>query len=647
MYHFHFMTLIFIITTVVGTQAEQDSTGVYFIHRNQVYTTYSSWLMTFTFDLDVYQTYLKDLEREILNFRLAHHDLSSLYNQGLSQRTDDKHVNETRAIRLDVINLIEQESTQFQTELEAIKTTFNNLLNLATRQPAHSKQKRNILFGALWSLLFGTSSNADSKQLKRTISTLADSESQVIHLVEESVSIINRTHTDVKENRQVINKLTNATKVLKGEVTDLYSRLSQVIEPEIIYIQLVSRLHDVSHIVSSALRATHSYLHDLSEQVLHSTHGTLSPFIVDPVQLENLLRNIRKSLPGETEIPYSLTAKGLIDYYRYLGTVLIPDKDRFHILCALPVVQENIQFDIYEAIPMPVPQVNVSLSAMYVLEGRFIAISKHEQSYAVLSDIEAIKCLNTPYCSLHSPEFDTDWAPNCLSALYKYSRPIVNKLCKRNLIPNTPTPTLQYLTNGKWVISISQDLEIMHTCNNKEQYRQSRTQPEHLTLGTHLITMKEGCGLKSKYFYIPPYVTGGTESQHYVKLPKPNNYNVPQIWPKELVPMLQQNKTANDTLSILSPIKDLPLMEMDQLLQKSKQMNKNVKNELAKKSLGTFHLILITVTVTIATVICFILALMVIKWKQTGRHFFPCHNATPAEKELDEPAPANQGDELI
>ncbi len=401
----------FIIITVVGTRAEQEATGVYFIHRNQVYTTYSSWLMTFTFDLEIYENYLKDLEREILNFRLAYHDLSSLYNQGLSQKTDDKHINQTRIIRSDVIKLIEQESHQFQTELEAIKTTFNNIMNLATKQPSNSKQKRNILIGALWNLLFGSASNTDTKQLKRAVSTLADSENQVIHLVEESLSIINRTHTDVKENRQVINKLTNATKVLKGEVTDLYNRLSQVIEPEIIYIQLVSRLHDVSHIVSSALRATHNYLHDLSEQVLHSAHGTLSPFIVDPVQLENLLRNIRKSLPSKTEIPYSLTAKGLIDYYRYLSTVLIPDKNRFHILCALPVVEEDIQFDIYEAIPMPVPQINISLSAMYVLEGRFLVMSKNEHSYAVLSDLEAIKCLNTPYCSLHSPEFDTEWAP--------------------------------------------------------------------------------------------------------------------------------------------------------------------------------------------------------------------------------------------
>jgi hypothetical protein len=340
---------IFIIASniIYESQPVEAQVGTYFIQRNQVYATYSSWLLTLTYDMGPYKEHIRAVEREILDFKLAFLDLQAQANLE-SDVITNKHTNNTKLIIQDILYLLERESIQLQMEVTRIKDTFDELINLATRQPKNV-QKRSLLpfIGSILSKLFGTSTVSDVKELKRLIASLANSQSKVIHVVEEGLTVLNQTHVYIEKHQNVLNQLINATNMLEKQMQILYREMKQVIEPEITYMQLTTRIHDIFHIVTTVVRNTRFHLLDLSSLILHSSHGAMSTALIAPTELESVLRNIKKQLPNDLTLPYHLSAKGLIEYYKGLSTMLIPDKESFHVVTALPIVQTSDIYHVY------------------------------------------------------------------------------------------------------------------------------------------------------------------------------------------------------------------------------------------------------------------------------------------------------------
>lgn len=109
---------------------------------------------------------------------------------------------------------------------------------------------------------------------------------------------MNKTHEQVKENRDVIRNLLETTRSFKSDLESLYGELA-TIENELIFMQVVSRIHDIFHVVSSALQRTKFSLGHLTNQLSHSTQGTLDIALLRPTQLKAIYRDIRRKLPPD------------------------------------------------------------------------------------------------------------------------------------------------------------------------------------------------------------------------------------------------------------------------------------------------------------------------------------------------------------
>ena len=61
--------------------------------------------------------------------------------------------------------------------------------------------------GDLLNALFGTATESDLEGLRNQISNLAVNQNDIVHVVENSMSAINKTNTLVSRNRHAINNL--------------------------------------------------------------------------------------------------------------------------------------------------------------------------------------------------------------------------------------------------------------------------------------------------------------------------------------------------------------------------------------------------------------------------------------------------------
>ena len=596
--------LVLSLLASVGDASSHNETGTFFVHRNKVHTHYSTWILAFTFDLQPYVSHIRALELETAKFREVYNELKRL-KYSLPDASRDSYMNNSVEYRDAIVDLCGKQVTQLESEVSNIKRIYASLSSLADKTPyeyknTNDRTKRSLLpfGGKILHWLFGVSTDSQFNKLKATIADLSNSQNRVIHAFRESVSLINATHQDVKENRYVINKLVNATHTLRKDVKNLFVILHFALEPDLVYLHTVALLNDITFIVSSTLRSVYLYLNELSNQIYQSIEGNLSSFVIDPLKLSALLKQIKRSLPDDLNMPYSFKTSGFVDYYKYLPTMLVPDKNKFHVVTAIPIVSKNMYFDIYEAVSIPVPNEKVSFSLSYKLESKYLALSSDGNYYTLFRPTDEIPCLGTPFCKFNTPLYRVHFAPNCLISLFELSATWIVQHCTKVFWNNTNVPIVKQLTENEYALSTSTNLELEKLCNGSAK-------TINLKPGIHYLNVEVGCSIKTKYFYIPTYTAGKSDIQSSVKMSDVPKFSIPKMWPEKPKPMTKD--TENDAImdiKYLGPIANLPLSHIEQILEAhSKKSNLKLYWELFLHKLLTYFLYLLIIVA--AVMFCF------------------------------------------
>ena len=89
-----------------------------------------------------------------------------------------------------------------------LKSLLNSITRMYTQEPI-SRSKRSLLpwGGDLLNALFGTATESDLECLQKQISNLAVYQNDLVHVVENSLSMLNKTNTLASQNRHAINNL--------------------------------------------------------------------------------------------------------------------------------------------------------------------------------------------------------------------------------------------------------------------------------------------------------------------------------------------------------------------------------------------------------------------------------------------------------
>ena len=176
----------------------------------------SRWLVSFVIDLGVYENFLTRLSQSIDN-------VSNLVDKVL-----DKYQSPPTKDYQTVFEGFKNEIAVIQDMHNDIVYSFNEYKLL--REP-RTRRKRGVFnfIGDIMGSLFGVLTGTDIEKIQRNINTLAQNQLDLAHAFQESISVLNVTRLEVKQNRQKINDIIDTM----GDIEDTIINISYYLEQQL------------------------------------------------------------------------------------------------------------------------------------------------------------------------------------------------------------------------------------------------------------------------------------------------------------------------------------------------------------------------------------------------------------------------------
>ena len=540
----------------------------YFTPIKDVFATYSTWMLTFTVNLTPYQKQMQVLETELAAVHSAFQKLPSLK---LDSKMAPSHHLQYAVLANNTAQVTATEFEQIWHEYWQMDDALYQLSALMTSKNRAKRPPRAIIpvFGELLGFLFGTSTRKDLNKLRQSFLKLKQDQIRVIEVLENGMSLLNKTHSVVRENRLNFNKLVNATQKLHTYVSELKFKLLSM-EPLLWFNQLQTKLNYVFHVVYSSLRQTQWDIQALQTAVRDANKGKLPMTLINPIKLQAVLQKVAKTLPDGFVFPAD-PVKNIQWYFRNLHAILIPNKSLFHIVTVLPLAQRHALFTIYEALTLPIPHPTLDLVARYELEATHLAVTQDKTDFVLLSNTEVSRCAvsDVTHCSFQQPVLSMTHNPTCMSALFTNDQSAIKQNCRKKITTHDRFPMAFYLQEGRWLIASRSQFTLHIACpvNTRDQLH-----PYDISQPIQIITLQPGCTGHSRHFKLLPYFHQKTFSSAQPILTSPTDVTslLSTIWNFSSIPVEQLSSKLDVSSLILENVTPLPVDKLQQVLDRAK-----------------------------------------------------------------------------
>ena len=516
----------------------------------------SKWLISFVIDLSTYERFLERLTGDI-------NKVAIMTDKVLNAADIPEHSrlrNEYKA----VLDGMRGEISVIKGVHADIVESFNDY-RLLKETDGQGRHKRKVFgfIGDLMSDIFDVATNAEISSIQRNVYKLAANQDTLMHVVEESLSILNVSRMEIKENRQRINDLLMLTGSVEDKVINMSNHLEQEIREARTIVVLFSRLNTLIGELKLALsRSMYFYVH-FQIQIQAVAMQKLSPTTIPAERLRNMLLEIKDKLPQTVGLPRDPRAH-LFDYYKLLSCIPIFDGKHIIISIRVPLVEYSQQFDIFRAYSLPVPLLgrtrvdkdDKKLLAYYKLESNYLAINSDRSQYILLTETQVKDCVQSglQICNVKSPIRNANVGLNCLLSNFNQDKVHVKKFCNV-WIHQTTLPTAFYLSNDVYLVILDKPTVFHLSCKKEESGRQQVDPP------FGFLTLHKSCQATSNHFSLLGYFEGrSTENIENFASNMLKDYNISdlRVWDdiNRIVPF------SNDTIKIppkLANLEDFPL----------------------------------------------------------------------------------------
>ena len=418
-------------------------------------------------------------------------------------------LNEEMSISLGILktslrNEIESREREIYSSILQLTGILDNIKEMYTEDRANNKKKRSLLpwGGDLLKSLFGTATESDLDGLRKQLRRISGNQNELVHVVENSLTMINKTNTFSKQNRQALNILASDLTRLDNKLIQLKtSRLNEV-KLDRLTTLLTTQVTSILESVVTALQNTEVSINKLSAALEDGLRGQLSTTLVEASELRDILTDISKQIPESFELK-SFEGQKITWFYKNLPVVIIPDRATVHIVTVIPLIPRDSLFTLYRVVVLPLPVPDSEQSSEVIIEGTHFAVSNMGNSFVILDKDELAKCTKNElaYCPLHKASMNLARSPCCLGSLFLGNEPEVKRNCPIKVTDIRKFPMFVHLTKGKWMVATRDEVSVHPRCNGREDF----IPPFIVTPPVRIITLKSGCIGYSDYATLPPY----------------------------------------------------------------------------------------------------------------------------------------------
>lgn len=502
------------------------STGVNFIPQNKFYSTYSMWALSFSIDMQPYFDQLHatnatlsnlrsnvmseiNSKREYLNDQINNNVMVTntntpngiLNNTGIRQMFDDLGILKNNLNN--AINDCELQTTYSINRLISILRGIKEMYTM--RRSSSVRQKRSSILpwgGDLLKSLFGTATDSDLQGLREKLASLSANQGKLVHVVQGSLSMINKTNTVASQNRHATNTLINDVTALNRRLSNLQNMVLNEQKLNRISQHLTFQVNSIIRSITTTIQGSKLVIHQLSRDLEHAMRGELSTTLVNSVDLRELLADIEQQLPETLELK-DYSHEKVMWYYRHLPVITVPDHDQIHIITSIPLIPSDSLFTLYKVVVLPLPVLNTNDNSQIQIEGTHFAISSRGNTFIILDNDEIRLCSNSEltFCPLHRAAMNLARTPSCIGSLFQLDQEGIKKQCTIRVTSTQKFPIFRHLLHGKWMVATRKMLVIHPRCDNSHEYVTSiQVMPP-----VKIITLESGCTGYSEFATLPPY----------------------------------------------------------------------------------------------------------------------------------------------
>lgn len=473
--------------------------NVIFHKTNEITTTRARWLVTFVQDLGPFKYFLARVASDIEH-------TANITDAIIDRYDGPKHDN----FRATLMNLRE--------EVNSLDKTLTGILQSYTDHAAlRSRSRRSIIpvIGNIMSFMFGTISEAEIEDVRRGINDLSKNQQTIIHVLEDQMSILNVSRTQIAENRMAILDLVKCVNLYDQRLRRLTEEIQKRFEQVEMFLNVYTQLDLIMSGIKDTMQRAVLYLENLRMELNMLSLDHLSPSSVAPQQLKSLLAQIKSKLPPTLKLPED-PEKNIWYYYRALSCSTILDGDKIMIILNVPLLDYKGEFEVYRVHSIAAPPNKYlrkssglpDMIARYDIESQGMLINKDRNQYALLSADELQMCGNEgiKYCSPRNAVLPVNQHKLCMLALFFKDDKKVDKYCRKMVEPNAVLPAAQYISSGHWVVSARKLLKFSIVCLASNGQKSPMTQMSRkMTSFVDIIRLKSGCHAANNYINLPPF----------------------------------------------------------------------------------------------------------------------------------------------
>ena len=572
------LPLMIAVVTLYITPAEAASTisrgNVVFDQVKEVSISHTSWKVTYIIDLSVYDNlfqesfkHLSTVATELWDIMNAQHSVSQL-TAGVDFGPQYRMIYK---------------------RLQQVNDTKDRLMEtLEEYKSLRPRTERSLLpfVGEIYSFLFGVETEASLNDVRSALNTLSNNQQTVKHVVNESLTLISNTHEKVRENRDKINGIVDKIKIMKDSIKGLAEDANQVTKSIITFLAYYSQLTIIADDMQELATEAMGHIQDLSQQLDMASLGAITPSLVGPLHLREILREISKKLPSNLFIPIN-PKKHLWEFYQRITCSSAFDKSHILIFLDIPLGNYQDSYDIIKVHNMPLPNTDMfgpristtskaynprQMVALYDLEVGAFAIERARGRYVLLTPSEAEDCLkrDSGFCEFKSPVYSVGPEPrSCVISLFLNNEAKARKVCKTIVKPNHILPQAENVAEGQWLVSTLHPFVFTITCRPRTTLKRGKTYTQKIKPPLQSVTLPPNCAANSEFITLPPYY----DLKSVVRF-KPNIEDIFvnktfELW----TPLFDKLPTFNDSWDIKG-LEKMDEMNMDDLIKELDTVNK-------------------------------------------------------------------------
>ena len=377
---------------------------------------------------------------------------------------------------------------QFKQQAQFLIEDINFNLDISNAVFHRNRKKRAILpfVGQILNKLFGTAKQSTINKMKNQMSILTKSNNDIIHVLNDRLTLINMTHKLVEKNSEYILQLSNAIQQLEKNVKSLASDISLLKFSNLIIYTLQQ--------ISLSITKYNTALKDVSR-------GHLPGYFIRPYYLQKILTGIVKQSKG-VELPFSI--KKLSLFYSKLSVDLLRIKNKYFIQLVVPMVSKNVYF-LYKIKSIPLPWKNTSLWTTLNIENEYFLLSSEKDKFVSINNFDLIKCIKAKelVCATHQPVMlvNAKSLPCSLKIFFEYQN--IMDSCRYDIASKNSKVFIVRKNKHSWYVSTQIDLKLILVC---EVFQSHYDQLLHIKRGLNLIPAYDTCMWKNEFFQLH---TGG------------------------------------------------------------------------------------------------------------------------------------------